>query len=303
MNVALVSCASLPDWEVDDQHLVEALARRGVVVERPAWSADVDWGRYAGALLRTPWDYSDQLDRFLAWADRAAAATSLWHGGPVLRWNLRKTYLAELEADGVPLAPTAWLAAGDSCDVAALCAARGWTAGLIKPVVGASARETLRFRPGELAAAQAHVDRLLPSEGLMVQPYLEAVEREGELSVILIDGVATHGVRKVPVPGDFRVQDDYGAHDEPYPVDGELGALAAQTVRARRGWGRGCCTRGLTRCGWALASWCSTSWRSWSRRCSSGTARTRPTRSPRRSWRGWRSDDRVAAGGARGVGG
>jgi hypothetical protein len=232
MNVALVSRASLPDWEVDDQHLVEALARRGVVVERPAWSADVDWGRYAGALLRTPWDYSDQLDRFLAWADRAAAATSLWHGGPVLRWNLRKTYLAELEADGVPLAPTAWLAAGDSCDVAALCAARGWTAGLIKPVVGASARETLRFRPGELAAAQAHVDRLLPSEGLMVQPYLEAVEREGELSVILIDGVATHGVRKVPVPGDFRVQDDYGAHDEPYPVDGELGALAAQTVRA-----------------------------------------------------------------------
>jgi hypothetical protein len=232
MNVALVSCASLPDWEVDDLHLVAALARRGAVVERPAWSADVDWGRYAGALLRTPWDYSDQLDRFLAWADRAAAATSLWHGGPVLRWNLRKTYLAELEADGVPLAPTAWLAAGDSCDVAALCAARGWTAGLIKPVVGASARETLRFRPGELAAAQAHVDRLLPSEGLMVQPYLEAVEREGELSVILIDGVATHGVRKVPVPGDFRVQDDYGAHDEPYPVDGELGALAAQTVRA-----------------------------------------------------------------------
>jgi hypothetical protein len=227
-----VSCASLPDWEVDDLHLVAALARRGAVVERPAWSADVDWGRYAGALLRTPWDYSDQLDRFLAWADRAAAATSLWHGGPVLRWNLRKTYLAELEADGVPLAPTAWLAAGDSCDVAALCAARGWTAGLIKPVVGASARETLRFRPGELAAAQAHVDRLLPSEGLMVQPYLEAVEREGELSVILIDGVATHGVRKVPVPGDFRVQDDYGAHDEPYPVDGELGALAAQTVRA-----------------------------------------------------------------------
>jgi hypothetical protein len=50
--------------------------------------------------------------------------------------------------------------------------------------------------------------------------------------VILIDGVATHGVRKGPVPGDFRVQDDYGAHDEPYPVDGELGALAAQTVRA-----------------------------------------------------------------------
>lgn len=232
MVVALVSCASLPDWEVDDHHLVAALARRGVVVERPVWSADVDWGRYDGALLRTPWDYSDQLDRFLAWADHAAAATSLWHGPAVLRWNLRKTYLAELEADGVPLAPTVWLAAGEPCDVAALCAGRGWARGLVKPVVGASARETLRFGPGELGAAQAHVDRLLPTEGLMLQPYLEAVEREGELSVILIDGVATHGVRKVPVPGDFRVQDDYGAHDEPHPVDGELASLASRAVQA-----------------------------------------------------------------------
>jgi hypothetical protein len=48
---------------------------------------------------------------------------------------------------------------------------------------------------------------------LMLQPYLSRVETEGELSAIFIDGELTHGVRKVPVPGDYRVQDDFGAKD------------------------------------------------------------------------------------------
>ena len=51
---------------------------------------------------------------------------------------------------------------------------------------------------------------------MMLQPYLETVETEGELSALYFDGVFSHGVRKIPVPGDYRVQDDFGASDEPY---------------------------------------------------------------------------------------
>src|SRR5213079_2799779 len=61
--------------------------------------------------------------------------------------------------------------------------------------------------------AQRHADRLLANEDLMLQPYLSRVETDGELSAIFIDGRLTHGVRKVPVPGDYRVQDDFGAKD------------------------------------------------------------------------------------------
>jgi glutathione synthase/RimK-type ligase-like ATP-grasp enzyme len=48
----------------------------------------------------------------------------------------------------------------------------------------------------------------------MLQPYLHSVETEGELSAIFLDGRLTHVVRKIPVAGDFRVQDDFGASDE-----------------------------------------------------------------------------------------
>ena len=106
----------------------------------------------------------------------------------------------------------------------------GWKRGFLKPVVGATARETLRFASDHegLAQAQAHVERLLPDEALMLQPYLQSVETDGELSALYFDGEFSHGVRKVPVPGDYRVQDDFGASDEPYTfTEGEVSALGS----------------------------------------------------------------------------
>ena len=69
----------------------------------------------------------------------------------------------------------------------------------------------------QLDAAQQHATTLLENgHTLLLQPYQPTVENFGEVSAIYIDNKYTHGVRKVPVPGDYRVQDDYGAHDEPY---------------------------------------------------------------------------------------
>jgi glutathione synthase/RimK-type ligase-like ATP-grasp enzyme len=65
---------------------------------------------------------------------------------------------------------------------------------------------------------------------MMLQPYLANVELEGELSVIVIDGEPTHAVQKIPVPGDYRVQDDYGASDKLVPLADDLRELAAVTL-------------------------------------------------------------------------
>jgi len=52
----------------------------------------------------------------------------------------------------------------------------------------------------------------------------------GEWSAIFVDGHITHCVRKVPVPGDYRVQDDFGAKDESYAPTPAERALAAQAM-------------------------------------------------------------------------
>ena len=222
MRIALATCRDLPGWEIDDGPLHAALEARGIRFDHTVWNdPDVDWASYDACLIRTTWDYCDDQVAFVAWADRAAGLTRLMNGADVVRWNTRKSYLRDLGRLGAPLIPTLWLAAGDGCDLGAELARRGWPRAFIKPLVGATARETLRFAAdaGGLAEAQAHVARLLPHEDLMVQPYLESVESFGEVSAIYIDGQLSHAVRKIPVAGDYRVQDDHGASDEPFVFD------------------------------------------------------------------------------------
>ena len=49
---------------------------------------------------------------------------------------------------------------------------------------------------------------------MILQPYLSRVETEGEFSAIYFGGALSHCVQKIPVRGDYRVQDDYGASDQ-----------------------------------------------------------------------------------------
>jgi hypothetical protein len=241
LRLALATCADLPDWEVDDRPFHAALRARGHEISLPVWDdARVDWSAFDGVLVRTTWDYMEKQEAFVAWAERVAAVVPLFAPPEVVRWNTRKTYLRELAEEGVPVAPTLWLEAGPPADVAALLDGRGWERGFLKPVVGATARETLRFRtdPAGLAAAQAHLDRAQPREGFLLQPYLPAIEEEGELSAVFFGGRFSHGVRKVPVPGDYRAQDDFGAHDEPWVFSAEERDHAASVLaRAERRFG------------------------------------------------------------------
>lgn len=238
MRVALVTCHPFPEGVVDDEEpLRAALRRRGAEVVEVPWDADVDWAAFDLALLRTPWDYQARPAEFLAWCERCAAATRLVHDAAVVRWNLDKRYLREL-AGAVPIAPTAWIEAGPA-DVEGLSAALAVLEGsaaeahelLAKPVVGANAFLAARFprnRQG-LETLAAHV----AGREFMVQPYLASVETEGELSLVWIAGQGvTHGVRKVPARGDFRVQEDHGATDWPWVPDDAARELADRAIAA-----------------------------------------------------------------------
>jgi len=246
LHVALATCSDLPDWEVDDRPLVAALESRDVTVAQPAWDdPTVDWAGFDACLIRTTWDYMERLDEYVGWAERVAAVTPLLNPPGVVRWNTEKRYLRALEETGIRGIPTVWLPrrgapdtpGDDRVDVAALLAERGWQRAFAKPLVGATARETLRFDADEdgIARAQAHLDRLLPREGMMLQPYLPRVETDGERSAVFLEDdtgrlAFSHAVVKRPVPGDYRVQDDFGASDAPVALEPHERALARAAV-------------------------------------------------------------------------
>ncbi|HWB20089.1 MAG TPA: hypothetical protein VG711_07310, partial [Phycisphaerales bacterium] len=233
-RIALATCRNLPEWERDDEALHEAFVKRGVEIARPAWDdMNVRWGEFNCVLIRTTWDYTTRVNAYVAWAERVEHESRLINPSAVVKWNVRKTYLKELAAQGVAIAETVWLEQSEKVDVAEVMERKGWERGFLKPVVGASAKGTMRFRTNEkeLAAAQLHVEELLAKDGAMLQCYVPTVEDVGEFSAIFIDGEMTHSVRKIPMQGDYRVQNDHGGKDEPAELSAEEQATAKRIVK------------------------------------------------------------------------
>jgi len=209
MDVRLVTDVLRPRGIDDDALLGRALDAAGLRWDMVPWNQPgVDWSEAPLTLLRTPWDYPEHLDAFLGWADDLAERTRLLHPPEVLRWNIHKAYLLQLEQDGIAIVPTQVVerSAGDPAAVRTGWAARGPV--VVKPAVGANARGTMWF--GSIDAAHDHLQSLLSAGDVLVQEAIGEIRTQGELSLIVLDGEVTHTVRKLPGQGDFRVQERHG---------------------------------------------------------------------------------------------
>jgi glutathione synthase/RimK-type ligase-like ATP-grasp enzyme len=240
-DVRFVTCAALPAPDPDTPRLAAALSARGVEVAVADWrDPSVDWSSAPVTMLRSPWDYVERLDEFLAWAEHAATVSALWNPLALIRWNTHKSYLLELSARGAPIVPTVLLSQGSAAALDGIADAQGWNALVVKPAVGVGARGAGKFELGD-PSAQAHLDDLLLRGDALVQPYVRSIAVDGETSLVLADGRATHAVRKQPAAGDYRIQEHHGGRTEPItPSDSlvEFGervhaVLPAPTLYAR----------------------------------------------------------------------
>ncbi len=103
MRVGLVTCAAYPDLTKSDGLLADALRRRDHQVVVLPWNGEAGLAELADvAVLRSNWDYHDDLDRFLAWlVDVEGAGTRVLNDPELVRWNLDKRYLIGLAAKGI----------------------------------------------------------------------------------------------------------------------------------------------------------------------------------------------------------
>ena len=227
-RVYVASCRGLPDWEEDDADFLDALNHEVDVTVLPWDESGVDFSKYDAILLRTTWDYTQQIEKFLAWSRFVSRQTRLFNPLVWIAWNHNKRYLSELANLSIEVVPTISVLPDQLVrGLDELGACDRW---FLKPMVGASSEGT--FRLSDRSLVNTTLEGLDNRFGYLVQPYLSSVETFGELSVICIDGQPSHAVRKVPVSGDYRVQDDYGAHDEPFQLDNSLCALSTSILEA-----------------------------------------------------------------------
>jgi hypothetical protein len=199
VDIALVTCVKLPDPDHDMAPLEAALRAAGLSCAVVAWDdPSVDWSRFRLALLRATWNYPLMRDAFLDWAARVDAVTRLWNPLALVRWNSHKRYLLELEARGVPIAPTVLVPRGRGLTLGEILDARDWDEVVVKPAVSAGSYRTIRTSRTRLRQGEAHLSELVAERDVLVQQYLPSVQSHGERAMVWIDGALTHAVRKSP---------------------------------------------------------------------------------------------------------
>jgi glutathione synthase/RimK-type ligase-like ATP-grasp enzyme len=214
LHARLVTCARPPAPDPDTPLLADALRRAGYEVDIADWrDASADWSTARVTVLRSPWDYVDHHDEFVAWAERVDAVSSLWNPLALVRWNTHKAYLLDLQERGAPVVPTVVLVGGSAASLDGICDAQGWNAVVVKPAVASGGKGARRAEVGD-GAAQAHLDDLLTRGDALVQQFVPGIEQAGEWSVVLVDGHLGHVLRKRPARGDYRVQEEWGGRTE-----------------------------------------------------------------------------------------
>lgn len=197
--ISLITYNALPDLDPDDRLLQSALEKRGVESTPAIWNdPSVNWSHSSACILRSTWDYHLHFEKFLHWAEEVSSATKLLNPYPLVKWNTRKTYLAELSANGLPVIPTEWIHDATSPTLAQILKDRNWSEAIIKPSIGLATSGVRRTNMENAAADQEHVNKLLATSEVMVQEFLPSVHQYGERALIFIDGEYSHTVRKAP---------------------------------------------------------------------------------------------------------
>ena len=237
MKLAIATCERPPVPDGDADRLIPALAERGVEAGLIAWSdPGARWSVFDLVWISSTWDYHRRLSEFLGWLRRAAEATAVQNPPALIEWNIDKRYLRELGEAGVPVIPTVWLEDQDAGAAVREAAGQGWTELIVKPAVDLGAARLERVAGIELRAAVERVER--PA---LVQPFLDSLAAEGELSLVYLGGELSHAIRKLPAEGDFRVQKQHGgryeradAPDAAIAVgDGVMEAIGPRVAEAR----------------------------------------------------------------------
>jgi len=202
-----------------------AFAARGLDLVEIEWRSPI--AGFEGivlVLLGTAWDYQDYPSEFLAKLEKLEqAGIIVCNSASLVRWNIDKAYLKDLEQSGASIIPTIWaedpgyselLAAFEHFDCDRL---------VVKRQVGAGGMGQHMFGRESLPDNDWTM-----GHAAMIQPFLPAILQEGELSFVFVDGEYSHAIRKIAADGEYRIQSLYGGHEEMFePSESDIASAGA----------------------------------------------------------------------------
>jgi len=211
-HAAFLSMDTLDGFVSDDELAIDPLRSFGWNVTTISWRQPEDWTRFDMVIIRTPWDYHHEAKKFLQVLETiTTSGTSLQNSIELVKWNIQKTYLRDLQEKENHIVPTLWREPGTSAAMVESFFDELQSDGIIlKPVVSANADNTFRLSRNNGALPFAVLQKTFASKAYMVQPFMQRIISEGEYSLFYFGGEFSHAILKTPKHGDFRVQEEHG---------------------------------------------------------------------------------------------
>ena len=207
------------------EHDLQMAALRPAIEGRGGTLTEIEWRSpieaFAGTdlvLLGTAWDYQDHAAEFLAALEKLeGAGITVCNPPSLVRWNMDKRYLLDLESKGARIIPTIWASNPGLSDIEQALDRFACETVVVKRQVGAGGMGQHLFSRGSMPAGDWTMGR-----AAMIQPFLPSIKEEGELSFVFIDGRFSHAIRKTAAHGEYRIQSLYGGKEAeftPQPTD------------------------------------------------------------------------------------
>jgi glutathione synthase/RimK-type ligase-like ATP-grasp enzyme len=217
---------------IDDELAHEPLAELGWRVSWPSWrQTEAPWGQFDAVIIRSPWDYQAHSAAFVGVLEAIGrSGTRLANPLAIVRWNLAKTYLKELEEAGVPIVPTLWGTSIEPARFEDFFNTLESDELVIKPVIGANGEDAFRIGRADEQSRMEYIARRHDGGEFMIQPFMSAVLSEGEYSLFYFNGQYSHAILKTPAEGEFRSQEERGSSLAAIDPEARLLARADQAM-------------------------------------------------------------------------
>ncbi len=202
----------LDEFVVYDHLLFEPLKELGWQAEEVSWRKnDVDWNHFDAVIIRSPWDYQKNPKAFLEVLSEIEQSDALLENSlEIVKWNIDKTYLRDLESHGVEIVPSRWHKTFNADLFPAIFSDLKSEEIVIKPTISAGADDTFRIHKSNYDIFIDDLKSTFKNRPFLVQPFMENITAEGEFSVFFFGDTYSHTILKTPKTNDFRVQEEHG---------------------------------------------------------------------------------------------
>lgn len=225
MKVAILTSKELIDkLEEDDDYLLDALKKKNVEYSIVPWNNTYTFNI---SIIRATYDYYKQPKEFLRIISNIK---NLYNNYNIIKYNIDKKYLFDLQSKGVAIIPTIEINYSKINELENIIKNINTEHLILKPRMSLSAYDTIKFNRNDITSAV----RLLEAQrerDFILQPFIETINTIGELSLIFIDEVYSHTVRKVPKKDDFRSQPEYGSDVSRYYPDPKIILVAESIIK------------------------------------------------------------------------